>query len=74
MFLTFDELKKDILVKTHHLKLAIYPDSTKIYQNMRPWFWWNDMKNDITAYVSKCLTYQQVKTKYRRPGGLLQPL
>ena len=32
------------------------------------------MKNDVTKYVSKCLTYQQVKVEHQVPSGLLNPL
>ena len=32
------------------------------------------MKIDVTEYVSKCLTYQQVKAENQVPIGLLNPL
>ena len=32
------------------------------------------MKNDISEYVSKCLTCQQVKIEHQVPSGLLNPL
>ena len=32
------------------------------------------MKNDISKYVSKCLTCQQVKAEHQVPSGLLNPL
>ena len=32
------------------------------------------MKRDVTEYVSKCLTCQQVKVKHQVPTGLLNPL
>ena len=32
------------------------------------------MKNDISEYVSKSLTCQQVKAKHQVPSGLLNPL
>ena len=32
------------------------------------------MKRDITEFVSKCLTCQQVKIEHQRPRDLLQPL
>ena len=32
------------------------------------------MKKDVVKYVARCLTCQQVKVEYQRPGGLLQPL
>ena len=32
------------------------------------------MKKDISEYVSKCLTCQQVKDEHQVPSGLLNPL
>ena len=32
------------------------------------------MKRDVTEYVSKCLTCQQVKAEHKVPTGLLNPL
>ena len=32
------------------------------------------MKKDIAAFVSKCLTCQQVKIEHQKPSGLLHPL
>jgi len=32
------------------------------------------MKKEVTKFVAKCLTCQQVKIEHRLPGGLLQPL
>ena len=32
------------------------------------------MKRDVTEYMSKCLTCQQVKAEHRFPTGLLNPL
>ena len=32
------------------------------------------MKIDVTEYVSKCLTCQQVKSEHQVPTGLLNPL
>ena len=31
-------------------------------------------KKDVTEFVSKCLTCQQVKLEHQRPAELLQPL
>ena len=32
------------------------------------------MKRDIAEYVSKCLTYQQVKAEHQVPSDLLNPI
>ena len=45
-----------------------------MYQDLVRQFWWRGMKRDVAAFVSKCLTCQQVKAEHQRPAGLLQPL
>ena len=34
--------------------------------------WWGGMKKNVTDYVIKCLTCQQVKAKHQQPAGLHQ--
>ncbi|GKA13568.1 putative reverse transcriptase domain-containing protein [Tanacetum coccineum] len=42
-----------------------------MYQDVKKLYWWPNMKADLAAYVSKCLTYARVKAKHQRPSGLL---
>ncbi|GJS49757.1 zinc finger, CCHC-type containing protein [Tanacetum coccineum] len=42
-----------------------------MYQDVKKLYWWPNMKADIAAYVSKCLTCARVKEKHQRPSGLL---
>ncbi|GJX27575.1 retrotransposon protein, putative, ty3-gypsy subclass [Tanacetum coccineum] len=53
---------------------TIHPGSTKMYRDLKQYFWWNGMKQDVATFVSKCMTCQQVKIKHQRASGLLQPL
>ncbi|GKG15795.1 retrotransposon protein, putative, ty3-gypsy subclass [Tanacetum coccineum] len=48
--------------------------STKMYKDLKQYFWWNSMKQDVATFVSKCMTCQQVKIEHQRASGLLQPL
>ncbi|GJX67882.1 putative reverse transcriptase domain-containing protein [Tanacetum coccineum] len=43
-----------------------------MYQDLNPLYWWTNMKADIATYVSKCLTYANVKSEHQKPSGLLQ--
>ncbi|GJY98539.1 putative reverse transcriptase domain-containing protein [Tanacetum coccineum] len=43
-----------------------------MYQDLKLLYWWPKMKADIAMYVSKCLTYANVKAKHQKPSGLLQ--
>jgi hypothetical protein len=60
--------------EAHHSKLSIHPRSSKMYQELRPRYWWIDMKKKIAAYVAWCDTCCRVKALHMRPIGLLQPL
>lgn len=45
-----------------------------MYQNLKIRFWWIGRKNDVTKFVGRCLTCQQVKVDHRKLGGPLQIL
>ncbi|KAA3470561.1 DNA/RNA polymerases superfamily protein [Gossypium australe] len=69
-----EDLKQSILFEAHHDSLAIHPGSNKMYQDLKPFYWWKSMKWDIVEYVSKCLTCQLVKAEHQVPSSLLQPI
>ena len=69
-----EDLKNDIMTEAHSTKYSMHPGSTKMYQNLKGRFWWNNMKREIAAFVSRCMTCQLVKAEHQRPPGLLQPL
>ena len=69
-----DELRKEIIEEAHFSAYNIHSGSTKMYHDLKDTYWWNGMKRDIADFVSKCLTYQQVKLEHQRPSGLLQQL
>ena len=68
------ELKKKILYESHNTVFTMHPGSDKMYQDMKQYYWWREMKKDISEYVAKCLTCQQVKAEHQVPSGLLNPL
>ena len=68
------DLRKKILYESHNTVFTMYPRGNKMYQDMKQYYWWRGMKNDISEYVSKCLTCQQVKAEHQVPSGLLNPL
>ena len=68
------ELKKKILYESHNTIFTMHPGSNKMYQDMKQSYWWQGMKKDISKYVAKCLTCQQVKAEHQVPSGLLNPL
>ncbi|GJU75264.1 putative reverse transcriptase domain-containing protein [Tanacetum coccineum] len=71
----FGDLRSLIMHESHKSKYSIHPGSDKMYQDLKKLYWWPNMKAQIATYVSKCLTYANVKTEYQKLSGLLlQPV
>jgi hypothetical protein len=68
------ELKNKLMDEAHLSKLSIHPRSSKMYQELRPRYWWTKMKKDIAAYVARCDTCCRVKAIHMKHTCLLQPL
>ncbi|GJV64732.1 putative reverse transcriptase domain-containing protein [Tanacetum coccineum] len=67
----YGDLRSLIMHESHKSKYSIHPGSKKLYQDVKKLYWWPNMKADIAAYVSKCLTCARVKAEHQRPSGLL---
>ncbi|GKE75000.1 putative reverse transcriptase domain-containing protein, partial [Tanacetum coccineum] len=67
----YGDLRSVIMHESHKSKYSIHPGSEKMYQDVKKLYWWPNMKADIAAYVSKCLTCARVKAERQRPSGLL---
>ena len=68
------EHRNQILDEVHSSKLSIHPGSSKMYQDLKTYFWWTKMKREITAYVAWCDNCSRVKAVHLKSAGLLQPL
>jgi len=68
------DLHNKILDEAHSSKLSIHPGSSKMYQDLKPRFWWTKMKKEIAAYVARCDTCCRVKAVHLKPAGSLQTL
>jgi hypothetical protein len=68
------ELKNKLMDEARLSKLSIHPGSSKMYQELRPRYWWTKMKKEIAAYVARCDTCCRVKAIHIKRAGLLQPL
>ena len=51
-----DDLKNEIMTEAHNTRYFMHLGSTKMYHNLKNRFWWNNMKREIAAIVSHCLT------------------
>ncbi|XP_012477509.1 uncharacterized protein LOC105793126 [Gossypium raimondii] len=47
---------------------------SKMYRDLRELYWWLGLKRKVMNFVTRCLTYQQVKAEHQLPSGLLQPV
>jgi hypothetical protein len=68
------EIRDSILKKAHDSRYSIHPGCTKMYKDLKVWFWWEKMMEEIADYVARCDTCPRVKAEHQRPAGLLQPL
>ncbi|KAA3486447.1 reverse transcriptase [Gossypium australe] len=69
-----EELRQRILQESHSSPYAMHPGGSKMYRDLREQFWWPGLKREVTEFVGKCLTCQQVKAEHQVPSGLLQPI
>ncbi|KAJ3704742.1 hypothetical protein LUZ61_008447 [Rhynchospora tenuis] len=68
------EIKNKILSEAHESGYTIHPGETKMYRNLKGYFWWRNMRREVARSVAKCLVCQKVKADRKRPPGLLHPL
>ena len=69
-----DNVKNQVLKEAHFSPFSMHPGSTKMYQDIKKLYWWNNMKREIAEYVAKCLTCQQVKADHQKNPGKLKSL
>ncbi|KAL0295517.1 UNVERIFIED_CONTAM: hypothetical protein Sangu_2508800, partial [Sesamum angustifolium] len=63
-----DGLRKMILQEAHNASYAMHPGTTKMYRNLKPYYWWQTMKKDVPEFVAKCMTCQQLKAEHQAPA------
>jgi len=63
------EVRQEVLSEAYSSTYSIYPGGTKMYQDLKQYFWWHGMKTEIAQLVTKCLVCQQVKAEHRRLGS-----
>lgn len=68
------KLRKSILKEAYWSKFSIHQWMIKMYRDIKHTYWLIGIKRDVTDFVSKCLTCQQVKSEHQLLSGLLKPL
>nr|GEV14740.1 putative reverse transcriptase domain-containing protein [Tanacetum cinerariifolium] len=66
-FSRFGGLRNLVMHVSHKSKYSVYLGSDKMYQDLKPLYWWMNLKADIATYVSKCLTCAKVKAEHQLP-------
>ncbi|GJV15101.1 putative reverse transcriptase domain-containing protein [Tanacetum coccineum] len=67
----FGDLRALIMHESHKSKYSIHPGFDKMYHDLKKLYWWPNMKEDISTYISKCMTCSKVKAENQKPFGLL---
>nr|GFB93594.1 retrotransposon protein, putative, Ty3-gypsy subclass [Tanacetum cinerariifolium] len=52
-------LREKVMTEAHSSPFTVHPGLTKMYRDLKQYFWWNGMKQDVATFVSKCMTCQQ---------------
>ncbi|KAL0293196.1 UNVERIFIED_CONTAM: Transposon Ty3-I Gag-Pol polyprotein [Sesamum angustifolium] len=66
--LDVEELRTEIMHEAHYAPYAMHLGSTKMYRDLRPYYWWPTMKKDVAEFMARCLTCQQVKAEHQAPA------
>ena len=55
---------RDLLMEeTHKTMYSIHLGSTKMYRDLKPYYWWPTMKLDVAKYVDECVTCVSVTSR-----------
>ena len=69
-----EEFKRKILEEAQNTQYSVHSGGTKMYRDLRQFFWWDNMKREIAEYVDKYMMCQKVKVEYKCPVGKLRSL
>ncbi|KAA3470587.1 DNA/RNA polymerases superfamily protein [Gossypium australe] len=62
------------LQEAHGSPYSMHPGGNKLYRDLRELHWWPGLKREVTNFVGRCMTCQQVKAENQLPSRLLQPV
>nr|XP_034918296.1 uncharacterized protein LOC118051676 [Populus alba] len=67
-------LKDEVLREAHESRFATHPRSTKMYRDLKEYYWWPNIKREISKFVSNYGICQQVKMEHQKPTKELKSL
>src|SRR6266702_3093263 len=66
---------KKTFIRAHHDTLVYgHPGINKTYQLASHWYWWPNMRQDVTSYIQGCAECQRNKVNTRPTRALLSPI
>lgn len=68
------DLRLSILQEAHSSLYAMHTSGNMMYHSLRKLYWWLKLKQEVTIFMSHCLTFQKVKVEHQLPSRLLQPV
>ena len=69
-----DELRSLLISEFHDSQYAGHFGISRTRVAVGRLFWWKSLAEDVTRFVSTCVTCQRNKARRHKPYGLLQPL
>ncbi|XP_060969615.1 uncharacterized protein LOC115713430 [Cannabis sativa] len=64
------KLRNEILEEAHTTPYSLHAGTTKMYQDLKPFFWWSGMKKNVVEFVLQCLTYRFRKSAHLLPAKI----
>ena len=65
MYVPRQPLLRKMFLEEGHKSRLIHPGMTKMYKDLKPTFWWTDIKTDVADYVASCLVCQKVNMEHK---------
>lgn len=65
----YKTLKNEILKETHELRFVVHLRSTKMYKDLKEFYWWLNMKRKIAEHVTKYNICQYIKVEHQSQHG-----
>jgi hypothetical protein len=59
-------LKEEILREAYESRFTVHPRSTKIFQDLKEFYWWPNMKREIIEYLARYGFFQQIKVEHQK--------
>lgn len=59
-------LKEEILREAYESRFTVHPRSTKIFQDLKEFYCWPNMKREIIEYLARYGFFQQIKVEHQK--------